>query len=262
MSQASGQWDDLRTRLLSGVALAGVGLASVWAGGLVFHFFVTIICGLMVWELARMLGAGNASTWIAVLSGALFLTAIEVPGGFALPLIFAPALIGMTKIDQQKVTYTLFCLGILLAGYGLIILRDDFGFYWMAWLALVVVATDLGGYFAGRLIGGPKIWPKVSPKKTWSGTVAGWAAAAVVSIPVVLSQPVGWELLGIAIALSMASQLGDVSESALKRHVGVKDSSGIIPGHGGLFDRFDSMLGASLFLLLVEQIVDFPPPGI
>jgi phosphatidate cytidylyltransferase len=112
------------------------------------------------------------------------------------------------------------------------------------------------------MFGGPKIWPKVSPKKTWSGTVAGWIAAAAVSIPFVVQLNVGWELLGIAMALSMASQMGDVAESALKRRAGVKDSSNILPGHGGLLDRFDSMLGASVFLLMVEQVVDFPPPPV
>ncbi len=125
-----------------------------------------------------------------------------------------------------------------------------------------MIATDIGGYFAGRMFGGPKIWPKVSPKKTWSGTVAGWIAAAAISVPFVTQTATGWELLGIAVAISMASQLGDVSESAIKRRVGVKDSSNLIPGHGGLLDRFDSMLGASIFLLLIERIVDFPPPPV
>ena len=262
MNEASGQWDDLLTRILSGTALAAVGLLSVWAGGYVFHVFVTLICALMVWELARMLGAGAAAVWLGALAGVSFLAAVELPGGFALPLIFLPALVGLGRIDRMRLSYALFSIGVLLAGYGLVILRDDFGFFWMLWLALVVISTDLGGYFAGRMIGGPKIWPKISPKKTWSGTVAGWVVAALVSIPVVLTQDVGWELLGIAVALSMASQLGDVSESAIKRRVDVKDSSNILPGHGGLLDRFDSMLGASLLLLLVEQIVDFPPPPV
>ena len=129
----------------------------------------------------------------------------------------------------------------------------------MAWLALVVISTDILGYFAGRFIGGPKFWPKISPKKTWSGTVAGWIGAAIIGVVFVWYGRSGPELIGISVAISMASQIGDVAESALKRRMGVKDSSNIMPGHGGMFDRFDGMLGASVFLLLVEQIIDFPP---
>ena len=109
------------------------------------------------------------------------------------------------------------------------------------------------------MIGGPKFWPRVSPKKTWSGTVAGWIGAAIVGAVFVWVGQSGYELIGISIAVSIAGQFGDVAESALKRRMGVKDSSSILPGHGGMFDRFDAMLGASLFLLLVAQIVDFPP---
>jgi phosphatidate cytidylyltransferase len=129
----------------------------------------------------------------------------------------------------------------------------------MAWLALVVIVTDILGYFAGRFIGGPKFWPKVSPKKTWSGTIAGWIGAAIVGALYVYNGAAGLELIGISIAISMASQMGDVSESALKRRMGIKDSSNIMPGHGGMFDRFDGMLGASIFLLVIEALVVFPP---
>jgi phosphatidate cytidylyltransferase len=109
------------------------------------------------------------------------------------------------------------------------------------------------------MLGGPKFWPRVSPKKTWSGTAAGWLAAAVVGALFAIGTDSGPQLIGISIAMSMASQMGDIAESAVKRRVGVKDSSSLLPGHGGLFDRFDGMLGASVFLLLVGPIVGFPP---
>ena len=251
------------SRVLSGALMAGVGLGAVWLGGFWFHLFVALLSGVMVWELARMTGAGDKALWPALGAGAAILVAGEIPGGFALPLLIAPGLFRAETMRGNRTQFAIFTVAIMIAGYGLMILRDEFGFIWMAWLALLVVATDVGGYFAGRMIGGPKIWPKVSPKKTWSGTVAGWALAGLVSIPFVTEKAgVGWELLGIAISLSMASQLGDVAESALKRRSGIKDSSSLIPGHGGLLDRFDSMLGASIFLLLIEQIVDFPPPPI
>lgn len=263
MTPASGQWDDLLPRVLSGATLAGVGLTAVALGGIVFHLFVVLVCALMVWELCRMLGLGGAAPWIAAASGAALLAAIEFPGGFALPLVIAPALAGMSRLERRRLDFALYLVAIQIAGFGLVVLRDQFGVVWMVWLALVVIATDVGGYFAGRTIGGPKIWPRVSPKKTWSGTVAGWVAAAAVSVPFIAEEGASWEIVGIAAAVSMASQLGDVAESALKRQSGVKDSSSLIPGHGGLLDRFDSMLGASLFLLLVEQLVAFPPvPGV
>ena len=126
-------------------------------------------------------------------------------------------------------------------------------------VAFVIMASDILGYFAGKIIGGPKFWPKVSPKKTWSGTIAGWIGAGLVALFYVANGHASGELIGISIAIAIAGQLGDVAESALKRHVGVKDSSNILPGHGGMFDRFDAMLGASLFLLLVGQLIGFPP---
>ena len=256
----AGPWDDLRKRLATGVLVAVVGVGSIWLGGTWFHVFVAAACGIMVWELARMLGAPATAQWPGLAAAAALLLAGFLPGGFALPLILAPALFRSDEMKGNRLVFALYTFAIMIAGYGLMGFRDDEGRVWMLWLISVVIATDIGGYFAGRLIGGPKFWPKLSPKKTWAGTTAGWVAAAIVSIPFLRHEGAGVELLGIAIAVSMASQLGDIAESAVKRRSGVKDSSALLPGHGGLFDRFDSMLGASVFLLLAKQIVDFPPP--
>jgi phosphatidate cytidylyltransferase len=116
------------------------------------------------------------------------------------------------------------------------------------------------GYFAGRMIGGPKFWPRVSPKKTWSGTVAGWVGAALVAL-VFLTIPgtTAGVLIVLSVAMALASQMGDIAESAVKRATGVKDSSSLIPGHGGLMDRFDGMLGAAVFLSLAQLVIAFPP---
>jgi phosphatidate cytidylyltransferase len=128
----------------------------------------------------------------------------------------------------------------------------------MVWLVAVVVATDVAGYFAGKALGGPKFWPRVSPKKTWSGTAAGWLAAAAVGAVFAAEAGIGLGVVVLSVLVSMASQAGDVAESALKRKMGVKDSSGLIPGHGGLFDRFDGMLGAAAMVLLVLSIWGLP----
>ena len=124
-------------------------------------------------------------------------------------------------------------------------LYDAQGIFLVVWLICVVVATDVAGYFAGKAIGGKKFWPSISPKKTWAGILAGWAAAAVVG-----GLMGGEELAAISVFMSFASQLGDIAESAIKRRSGVKDSSNLIPGHGGLLDRFDGLIAANLVVLI------------
>lgn len=260
MSHAGvGQWHDLGQRLVSGGIFAAMGLFATWLGGLPFHIFVAAISGIMIWEVARMIGAGNFAIPLGVLSAAAFFVLVVFPTGYTLPLVFLPALVGVARLERHRVSYALFSSAILLAAFGLVHLRDDFGFVWLAWLAAIVIASDILGYFAGRFLGGPKFWPKVSPKKTWSGTIAGWIGAAIVGIAYAWNGLAGAEIVTMSIAVAIAGQFGDIAESGLKRRMGVKDSSSILPGHGGMFDRFDAMLGAALFLLLVEQVIDFPP---
>ena len=255
----AGQWSDLSQRLLSGGIAAAIGLWLMWLGGLPFKFLIAGIVGLMVWEVARMMDAGRVAVPLGVLAALIMIAVALFDSGLILPLVFLPALIGISQFDGYRARFGLFSTAILVAGIGLFALREDFGFLWMIWLALVVIASDVLGYFAGRIIGGPKFWPKVSPKKTWSGTIAGWVGAALVGAWFWWQGHASVEIIGISVAIALAGQLGDVAESALKRSVGVKDSSGILPGHGGMFDRFDSMLGASIFLLLVGQVIGFPP---
>ena len=126
-------------------------------------------------------------------------------------------------------------------------LRHDpeYGFAAVLFVLLIVWATDSGGYFAGRGIGGPKLWPRVSPNKTWAGAAGSvFAALAVAGGFVAAGSGSALRLLVIAIVLSVASQLGDLFESAVKRRFGVKDSGSIIPGHGGLLDRLDGFVAA------------------
>ena len=260
MSATSEKFSDLAVRMSSGAVMAVLGIAAVWAGGIWFMAMLTVICAALVWELVRMLGGGQKrALTMAALAAGSFLAVRLLPPGVGLPFILLPAIAGIAMLERNRSLYIVFTALIVIACYGLAVQRVDFGFEWMLWLALVVIATDVLGYFAGRIFGGPKFWPQVSPKKTWSGTVAGWVAAAIVGAVFMRIPGVGLEIVGISIAISMASQMGDIAESAMKRKMGVKDSSNLIPGHGGVFDRFDGMLGASVFLLLIEQLVDFPP---
>ncbi len=261
MGKSPEQWSDLTARMGSAAAMVVIGLIGIWLGGHVFHALVALICGLMVWELVGMLrpGVRYVQLQLGALTGVAVFAAIYLPVGFALPLLLAPAMIGFGYLEHNRTIYMSYTVLILLAGYGIMQVRDDMGFGWLMWLVMVVVVTDVVGYFAGRYFGGPKFWPKVSPKKTWSGTAAGWVGAAVVGALFSINTDVGLQLVGISIAISMASQMGDIAESGLKRTMGVKDSSNLIPGHGGLLDRFDGMLGASLFLLIIGQFIGFPP---
>ena len=184
-----------------------------------------------------------------------------LPVAVALPMVLLPALAGLAVLPTNRRVFAGYASFTVVAGYGLWHVRADLGpqgFQAMLWLALVVVATDVAGYFAGRLIGGPKFWPRVSPSKTWAGTVAGWIGAAAVGLGFA-APGAALALAGVSVAVAMASQIGDAAESAIKRRVGVKDASRLIPGHGGVMDRFDGMLGAAVMFLVAERAVDLPP---
>jgi phosphatidate cytidylyltransferase len=167
-------------------------------------------------------------------------------------------IVGASQIKVERRAFFLFALAIPVAGYGLIHFRVDYGFVWLLWLMTVVIVTDVFGYFAGRTFGGPKFWPSISPKKTWSGTTAGWVGAGIVGFVFTLFTNAGFSIIVMSIILSFASQMGDIAESALKRRVNVKDSSTLIPGHGGLFDRFDALLGGALFMLVAVDLFSIP----
>ena len=149
-------------------------------------------------------------------------------------------------------------LAILVAGFGLIHLREVQGGVVILWLVSIVVVSDVMGYFAGRLIGGPKFWPGISPKKTWSGTVAGWLGASAVGAGFAVAAGAGWGLVLLSPVVALAGQMGDIGESWIKRRCGVKDSSRLIPGHGGVMDRFDALVGAIVAVMLLSLIVPLP----
>ncbi|MGH1354904.1 MAG: phosphatidate cytidylyltransferase [Thalassovita sp.] len=255
------KWDDLAPRILSAIAMLAVGGFAIWLGGEVFTVLLAVICGLMVWELVRMLQPETpaAAVQLGALGASAVLLALYLPPIYALPLLVAPGIVGLSFVKNHRGIYLAYTPVLLLACLGAMVLRLDHGVIWMLWLVCVVVVTDVAGYFAGRIIGGPKFWPKVSPKKTWSGTIAGWFGAAVVALIFINMTGAGGNLVWISMVMSFASQMGDAAESAIKRKTGVKDSSNLIPGHGGLLDRFDGMLGALLLFLIAGGLVGFPP---
>lgn len=243
------QWHDLVPRVLSGVAIGIAGTLAIWIGGWVFTIVACITCGLMAWESARMFDAPAPMQDGALAGGALVLAAV-LPA-FALPLIAASGVVTAARAGRDKPLCFGFHIWILLACFALIVLRGQAGLSAILWLVAVVVATDVAGYFAGRSLGGPKFWPSISPKKTWSGTVAGWVAAAIVGALFAGPTGAGAALILVSVLVSFAGQIGDIAESAIKRRTGIKDSSNLIPGHGGVLDRFDALLGASAVAILL-----------
>ncbi len=254
------KWDDLKVRLASGGVMMVVGALGVILGGVWFQMLVVFVTAVMVWELWMMIeperptpGMLLAALLASVMSGQLLDQSI-----IGLLLFLVVPLVGAYFIKHERLTFFVFALGTQLAGWGLVQFRDDYGFVWILWMIFVVVVTDIFGYFAGRSFGGPKFWSRVSPKKTWSGTGAGWVGAALVGFIFTQVANAGPIIIVISVFLSFASQMGDIAESALKRRMGIKDSSTLIPGHGGLLDRFDGLLGASLFMLLIAYLFNVP----
>jgi phosphatidate cytidylyltransferase len=247
----SGKWADLRTRLLSAIVMVAVGSVEIWLGGLAFAALVVVLTGVMIWELATMTAPGRRRSPItlAVASGAALVAALVLKSEIAALFLAVPSVALFLTPRRDRRLAGGYALAIMLAGYGLIELRTLGGTQVILWLVAVVVASDVLGYFAGRMLGGPKFWPAISPKKTWSGTVAGWIGAGLVGLVLVLAAGASWLLVPVSALVAFAGQLGDIAESWVKRRAGVKDASNLIPGHGGVLDRFDALIGAVVLVM-------------
>jgi len=245
------RWGDLTTRITSGAAIALVGIAAIWAGGPWFEMLAIFVAGLMIWELWSMIDADRPvpALILGVLAATFVSGQLSLDASAGLALFLVVPVLGLVLSRRLGVLFAVFAFGIQLAAWGLASFRNELGLLWIVWIVGIVVISDVFGYFAGRMIGGPKFWPRVSPKKTWSGTIAGWIGAACLAVIFMISTDAGPLLILLSVLTCLAGQLGDIAESALKRRVGVKDSSDLIPGHGGVLDRFDALLGATLFML-------------
>ncbi|WP_238366573.1 phosphatidate cytidylyltransferase [Mesobacterium pallidum] len=244
----AGKWRDLAPRVASAAVLVVLALGAAWAGLTVWALLVAVACGLMTWELSRLHGAGDSA---AALPG-LLVTGAVLPmlgpvGAVQVVLLVVAALAGLAVVSRDRLVQVLYTAAILATGLLAIWLYRD-AQRMLVFLLLVVIVTDIMGYFVGKLMGGPKFWPRISPKKTWSGTIGGWVGAGVVGAAFASD---GWFVVPLAVLMSFAAQMGDIAESAMKRRADVKDSSGLIPGHGGVMDRFDGIVGASAVLFLV-----------
>jgi phosphatidate cytidylyltransferase len=243
---------NLAARVIVAVVLAPLAIAIAYAGGWLWTALVTVVSiGLYV-EWLGIVGAARERRVVAFGVAALAI------GGLCLGLgrldaalvALAIGLSGVAALSPAPRPWT--ATGFFYAAAAeiasvLVRLDQVWGFVALILVLLVVWATDIGGYFAGRGIGGPKLWPLVSPKKTWAGALGGFSASLAVAAGfAALGLGKTGPLLLLAAVLSISSQLGDLFESAVKRRFGVKDSSHIIPGHGGLLDRLDGYVAAVL----------------
>lgn len=250
MSRAE-KWSDLRTRLLSGAVVLVVGLGAIWQGGLALYLLAVAAAGLGIWELVRLTDPAPSSR--PLLIGLVAAGVIALILWFHWPTwllgLVLPSVLGLAGPRRDRLLFVIYAFLIMLTVYGFVAFREGYGLPFTLWLVGVVIASDVMGYFGGRLIGGPKFWPRLSPKKTWSGTIAGWAGAGLIGFGFALCHGQTLWLVLFSALTSLAAQMGDIAESAIKRRAGVKDSSNLIPGHGGLLDRFDALIGAAVFVL-------------
>ncbi|MEQ8899924.1 MAG: phosphatidate cytidylyltransferase [Roseovarius sp.] len=244
------RWSDLAPRVMSGLVMIMLGAVAIWLGGVVFGAVVAVLSGLMVWEGARMFAAPDAGRSGALAAAAVALS-LWLPGLVVLPLLLAATLVTVSAVDRERGPFFALTLWALLGCYAMGLLRAEAGVVWVLWLVAIVVVSDVAGYFAGRSLGGPKFWPRISPKKTWSGTIAGWVGAGIIGTFFAGPTGAGLALIPVSILVGFAGQMGDIAESAVKRLREVKDSSNLIPGHGGVLDRFDAMLGAALVVVIL-----------
>ncbi|UAK25345.1 phosphatidate cytidylyltransferase [Sphingomonas nostoxanthinifaciens] len=245
---------DLGRRAVVGVVLAAVALGALWTGGIVLWMLATIVALVALIEWGGLVGADRLR-----LAGAIVILAVAM--AYAMPMLWDT---DRSTVSLLLIAALLFALapgcaptawGLAYAGtasIGLLYLRElPNGLMLALWTLVIVWATDIGAYFAGRAIGGAKLAPSISPNKTWSGLIGGMAAAAIVGGLVAAGGRLPFATLWLGAPLAIVAQAGDLLESWLKRRAGVKDSGRLLPGHGGVLDRID---GALPVLILVAAI--------
>jgi phosphatidate cytidylyltransferase len=252
---------DLLPRILSSAVLMAATLLSVWLGGEVFSVIWLIAAFAIAYEWQTLIGAARPLARMVIAAPTLVVA--EKFAGRGAPLtaglvIVLGALLAAAAAGSGRRIWAL--AGIVYAGALIIAVSvlyhsATFGALAMIWLFAIVWGTDVFAYFGGRLIGGPKILPKLSPSKTWAGTLTGVFAGAALGAAIAaggLDKPLpALPILALGLVAAAISQGGDIFESYVKRRFGVKDSSQLIPGHGGFMDRLDGFIAASTFAALI-----------
>ena len=244
-------FSDLMPRIVSAVVLVSAGLGCILLGGVVFGFFLIAVAALLGWETSRMHSRNKVAPYVYGLEIAALASSVMFLPAFWTLCIAGLVMVTALFFHHTRLAVVLTTIVIAITCTTLFVVRTRYGFEPVMWLVLVVVASDVGGYFAGKLIGGWKLLPVISPQKTWSGTLGGLALAAVVGTTTIQMDMSDLSLILMSVLIAIAAQIGDLFESVMKRKADVKDSSNLIPGHGGLLDRFDGLMGASVAFGLV-----------
>jgi phosphatidate cytidylyltransferase len=250
---------ELTLRVCSALVLVPLAIGTAYLGGWPFAVFWSVATIGVFWEWSALV-AGSGRRLVVVVGGAALVVSLVLAADGRLAgaiIVIATGIVGVaTGAPAQHRGWVAGGLPYAGAiGIAPIALRSDseFGFVAVMFLFAVVWATDITAYFLGRMVGGPKLLPRVSPKKTWSGALSGLAAAVLAAIAVAKLAGLSG-LLSVALVaafLSSVAQAGDLFESQLKRSFGAKDSSHLIPGHGGLMDRLDGFVFAATVAALI-----------
>jgi phosphatidate cytidylyltransferase len=262
--------NNLKQRIVSGAILAAIAFALVYAGPKPFALLILVIALLLSWEWGRMVRgvatdlpffvhalAVSIAIFLAVFGYAALGAAVLVTGAIiVVALVFGRG----ARLSALGIFY------VGLPAVSLLWLRQDepYGFAAVLLVFAIVWCSDIGAYAADRLIGGPRLWPRVSPNKTWAGLMGGLApgsGAAALVAPLLVTEASPLRLALTGLGLSLVAQGGDLAESALKRLFGRKDTSDLIPGHGGFMDRMDSVVAVAVAAGLFALILDPRAPA-
>jgi phosphatidate cytidylyltransferase len=261
---------ELALRIASGLVLAPLAVALAYVGGWPFAVFWGLAALLVFAEWTALVSETDRRAVLMAGAGALIIALALAGAGRMLAAVIVVVIGALGAAALAPATRRLWAAaGVPYAGaIGIapVALRadDDYGFLAIVFLFVAVWATDIAAYFAGRALGGPKLMPRVSPKKTWSGALGGAAAAVIGALVVakIAGLAGALALAGLALALSIVAQAGDLFESFLKRRFGAKDSGQLIPGHGGLMDRLDGFVAAAVLAAVIGLLRGGPlAPG-
>ncbi len=252
-------WSDLAPRVISALVLVAFALLAAFVGGWIFIAVWTAAAAVVMLEWLQLTGGERyrlrAAPQIAGLGLAGLLAGLHLWMAL-LPLAAVLMVAALALANPGRRTWdgagVIYALSLLVAAAAA---RQSPGFGLVAiiWLFAVVWATDIFAYFAGKTVGGARLWPHVSPKKTWSGVVGGATGGVLGGMATLLAAhiPVTFASAVAALCIALLSEAGDLFESFMKRHFGVKDTGSFIPGHGGLMDRLDGFIvGASCAVIM------------
>lgn len=255
-----GKWADLGVRAFSAALLIPAVLLDVWQGGIWFEIFMAFFGIQIAHEWSNIVHNRNSAQFALQAAAALVAAFLPkeigvLPASGLVLMLTAVGVFAASLQDGAKSLWTYAGVPyVALPVMSLVLLRQDaaWGVHAILWLLLIIWATDTFAYFTGRAVGGPKLAPRYSPGKTWAGLLGAMVGAAAVSA--IYAQALLVAILPLAVVaavLAVIAQVGDIFESALKRHFGVKDSGYLIPGHGGVMDRVDGLVFAGIAAALI-----------